>query len=187
MGTKNNPGAFDCYANAGPDEPMFVLLARDPFAPILVRLWADLRAQAAGNPSKVAEARACADAMERFRSQQTREVAPPAADAPRAPLDEQLEYLPRYNPAENERELTSMHEDAYGEFLRYKDVQKLIADAPRAEPPQQSIESKYYELLYAVAQKFPGESRHETALRYIRMVEQQHGVGASLSVTREPK
>lgn len=29
MGTKNNPGAFDCYANAEPDEPMFVLLARD--------------------------------------------------------------------------------------------------------------------------------------------------------------
>lgn len=29
------------------------------------------------------------------------------------------------------------------------------------------LESKYNELLYAVAQKFPNESRHETALRYI--------------------
>jgi len=28
MATKKNPGEFDCYANAGPDEPMFVLLAR---------------------------------------------------------------------------------------------------------------------------------------------------------------
>lgn len=40
MGTKNNPGDFDCYANAEPDEPMFVLLARDPLAPSLVRDWA---------------------------------------------------------------------------------------------------------------------------------------------------
>lgn len=29
MGTKNNPGEFDCYANAAPDEPMFILLGRD--------------------------------------------------------------------------------------------------------------------------------------------------------------
>ncbi len=63
MGTKNNPGQFDCYANAAPDEPMFVLLARDPLAPILVELWASLREHAAGNPSKVAEARSCAVAM----------------------------------------------------------------------------------------------------------------------------
>ena len=33
MGTKNNPGQFDCYRNAEPDEPMFVLLARDERAP----------------------------------------------------------------------------------------------------------------------------------------------------------
>lgn len=67
MGTKLNPGKFDCYENAAPDEPMFVLLARDPMAPILVRLWADLRAHNAGNPSKVAEARTCATAMEEWR------------------------------------------------------------------------------------------------------------------------
>lgn len=63
MGTKNNPSTFDCYANAEPDEPMFVLLARDPHAPILVELWAALREQHAGNPSKVLEARTCAEAM----------------------------------------------------------------------------------------------------------------------------
>lgn len=40
MGTKNNPGKFDCYENAKPDEPMFVLLARDDLAPHLTRLWA---------------------------------------------------------------------------------------------------------------------------------------------------
>lgn len=68
MGTKNNPGKFDCYENAHPDEPMFILLARDPHAPLLVRLWAELRALHAGNPSKVAEARTCADAMEAYRT-----------------------------------------------------------------------------------------------------------------------
>lgn len=43
MGTKNNPGKFDCYEAADPDEPMFVLLARDASAPHLVRLWAAVR------------------------------------------------------------------------------------------------------------------------------------------------
>lgn len=43
MGTKNNPGKFDCYAAALPDEPYFILLARDPDAPMLVELWAYLR------------------------------------------------------------------------------------------------------------------------------------------------
>ena len=33
------------------------------------------------------------------------------------------------------------------------------------------VSLKYNELLYAVARKFPGESRHETALRYIHEAE----------------
>jgi hypothetical protein len=40
MGTKQNPGEFDCYANALPDEPMFVLLARDPDFHWTVMEWA---------------------------------------------------------------------------------------------------------------------------------------------------
>jgi hypothetical protein len=67
MGTKNQPGQFDCYHKAEPDEPLFVLLARDPLAPILVELWAMLRAQSAGNPSKVQEARQCAVAMRQWK------------------------------------------------------------------------------------------------------------------------
>lgn len=43
MGTKNNPGKFDCYANALPDEPMFILLARDPDFWSLVHQWAERR------------------------------------------------------------------------------------------------------------------------------------------------
>jgi hypothetical protein len=39
-GTKVNPGDEDCYSAALPDEPLFVLLARDPSAPDLVMQWA---------------------------------------------------------------------------------------------------------------------------------------------------
>src|SRR5579863_8556379 len=64
MGTKNNPGAWDCYANAEPDEPMFVLLGRDPMAGALVRLWALAREEQGKDPSKVQEARMCARALD---------------------------------------------------------------------------------------------------------------------------
>lgn len=63
MGTKNKPGAFDCYANAEPDEPMFILLGRDPLAPETVLDWARRREATRGPTSKVEEARECAKAM----------------------------------------------------------------------------------------------------------------------------
>lgn len=68
MGTKRNPGKFDCYEAADPDEPMFVLLARDPLAPQLVREWAGRRRMRAGDPAKISEALDCATAMERWRA-----------------------------------------------------------------------------------------------------------------------
>jgi hypothetical protein len=74
MGTKNNPGEFDCYANAHPDEPMFVLLARDASAPASVEEWANKRQQDIDDGIKpesdrpmVAEARRCAEAMRAWR------------------------------------------------------------------------------------------------------------------------
>lgn len=63
MGTKNNPGAYDCYENAGPDEPMFILLGRDKFAPTLVELWAHARESDCEAMDKVTEARDCVAAM----------------------------------------------------------------------------------------------------------------------------
>lgn len=63
MSTKNNPGSFDCYANAEPDEPMFVLLGRDKHAPTLVWLWATLRTLDGEDEAKVLEARTCAANM----------------------------------------------------------------------------------------------------------------------------
>lgn len=63
MGTKINPGRFDCYDAAAPDEPMFVLLARDRHAPMLIEQWADMRRREGEDPAKVQEAIDCAQSM----------------------------------------------------------------------------------------------------------------------------
>jgi hypothetical protein len=76
MGTKNDPGDFDCYSNALPDEPMFILLARDPSAPKLVTDWALLRHEDIRNGWRpesdrrmVQDAIDCAKAMRKWRSE----------------------------------------------------------------------------------------------------------------------
>lgn len=66
MGTKNNPGSFDCYVAARPDEPMFVLLGRDPCASWVVTLWVKLRLALDPDDPKVDEARNCAKELERY-------------------------------------------------------------------------------------------------------------------------
>lgn len=66
MGTKNNPSKFDCYANAEPDEPMFILLGRDPMAGALVRRWADLRGERGEDQKKVQEAYEIADELDKW-------------------------------------------------------------------------------------------------------------------------
>lgn len=75
MGTKTNPGKFDCYANALPDEPMFVLLARDTHAPLLVEMWAAMRYhdimfsnKPESDAALVTEAQRCACAMREWRN-----------------------------------------------------------------------------------------------------------------------
>lgn len=87
MGTKLNPGKFDCYANAEPDEPMFVLLARDKHAPTLVWLWATLRELDGEDPAKVHEARDCVASMLTWQKDHGRAAAglgvPPAGDMTR--------------------------------------------------------------------------------------------------------
>lgn len=67
MGTKANPSPYDCYAKAEPDEPMFILLARDRAAPHLIRKWARWSKNAGTDPAKIAEARKCADDMIAWR------------------------------------------------------------------------------------------------------------------------
>ena len=43
MPTKQNPGLFDCYKAALPDEPIFVILGRDPAGPATLDFWASQR------------------------------------------------------------------------------------------------------------------------------------------------
>ena len=75
MGSKLSPGTFDCYANAEPDEPMFVLLARDASAPDIVDVWARTRENMIATGLKpesdrkmVLEAQQCAIAMHQWRA-----------------------------------------------------------------------------------------------------------------------
>lgn len=75
MGTKNNPGVYDCYANALPDEPMFILLARDEKAPFAVRKWARRYRLRHGDDEKYREAMACARSMEKWREQNADRIA----------------------------------------------------------------------------------------------------------------
>ena len=74
MGSKNEPGRFDCYVNALPSEPMFILLARDPDFHRLVNEWADRRSgdircglRPESDWPMVYEARDCATAGEKWR------------------------------------------------------------------------------------------------------------------------
>jgi len=75
MGSKIDPGKFDCYAAALPDEEQFVLNARDPAAAETVRYWITLRQAMMGRGEKptsdgemLAEAGACATRMVAWRS-----------------------------------------------------------------------------------------------------------------------
>lgn len=64
MGTKEHPGRFDCYRAADSNEPMFVLLGRDPVAALLVQLWVELRRSIGREETeKFEEARDCAEQM----------------------------------------------------------------------------------------------------------------------------
>ena len=70
MGTKQRPGAYDCYAAAEPDEPMFVLLARDANAPEVVEYWIACRLARKAeliDGDQLVEAQELADAMRAWR------------------------------------------------------------------------------------------------------------------------
>jgi len=74
MGTKLEELRDGCFARAMDDEPMFVLLARDARAPVMVRAWATQRKadismgrKPASDMAVVEEAFACAEKMEAWR------------------------------------------------------------------------------------------------------------------------
>lgn len=84
MGTKAQPGPFDCYAAAELDEPLFVLLARDSKAPHAVRQWVKMRKSdraSSGlepNDEKTLEAEQCIRDMVAWRA--AREGSPEKVD-----------------------------------------------------------------------------------------------------------
>jgi hypothetical protein len=77
MGTKRNPGKFDCHAKADPDTELFTLVSTDELMPHLIRYWVWLKLrkgerwnegenmaevrQGAKHNEKLEEALACAD------------------------------------------------------------------------------------------------------------------------------
>ena len=89
MGTKTKPGKFDCLSKAHDDEPVFVLLARDPQAAPMVDRWAysrereidhGHRADTPAEREQIAEARECADAMRVYHGE-LRQARDDAAEA----------------------------------------------------------------------------------------------------------
>jgi hypothetical protein len=81
MATKNNPGNYDCYQKADPDEPLFTLRAKDATAPMVVMFWVWLRLNdwieehGEGTPmpvdyeAKINEALSCSRAMKEWRAE----------------------------------------------------------------------------------------------------------------------
>jgi hypothetical protein len=78
MGTKTEPGKYDCLSRAEDDEPFFVLLARDPSAPSLIADWVrqrqhQMRVGLVPNNdderAKIEEARQLAKAMLAWRAE----------------------------------------------------------------------------------------------------------------------
>lgn len=87
MGTKNNPGRFDAFDKAEPDEPMFVLLGRDPLAPLLIELWAHARHRSGEDVEKVLEAKSCANACTHWLLKKGKHPATEHAETLRALID----------------------------------------------------------------------------------------------------
>lgn len=84
MGTKTQPGPFNCYGEATPDEPIFTLLARDPDAALVVEIWASIREARTGPTDRTREARHVAHTMRTWR---LRKLGPSSVD-PADPLEE---------------------------------------------------------------------------------------------------
>ena len=58
---------------------------------------------------------------------------------------------------------------SYSTYQEAKDrIAELDAENARLRDEIQSAKEKYRELLYQVSCKFPNETRHETALRYLK-------------------
>jgi hypothetical protein len=80
MGTKTEPGRFDCYGAAEPHEPIFILLGRDPVAADLVREWVKRRQAKGEGGDKIMEALSCASDMDAFAMEYRNRPRPPVVE-----------------------------------------------------------------------------------------------------------
>ena len=62
-------------------------------------------------------------------------------------------------------------------FTRGNPIATAATEQALSDRLAQPEAERYHELLYAVQTKHPGETRHETALRYIREAEERHWSG----------
>jgi len=83
-------------------------------------------------------------------------------------LTDEIDYL-RAKVAELES-----NERAYTTTIGDRSYQEVADDLKR-------LSEKYDELIFAVGMKYPGETRHETALRYIRRMEEPKTTGMTKS------
>jgi hypothetical protein len=66
MGTKKRPSAYEPLHYVDQDEPLFVLIGRDPDAGRLVRDWAAARERRGEDPAVVRDARETAAEMDAY-------------------------------------------------------------------------------------------------------------------------
>jgi hypothetical protein len=80
--------------------------------------------------------------------------------------------LPRAD-AKQVRSAIRVFYNKYSAEAAHEDAGRAIAALDAALAESDAIAAKYNELLMAVWHKYPGETRHETALRYITQAEQR--------------
>ena len=67
----------------------------------------------------------------------------------------------------------SVARQAINELLRqHAELETLRTGYAAARLEIESLREKYNELIFAVGMKYPGETRHETAMRYIKKAEE---------------
>ena len=76
---------------------------------------------------------------------------------------------------ELEESYASLKASTYGQALEARECRAKIKDhllaEAKAEARVAELEEQYGELIFAVATKYPDETRHQTALRYIQQAE----------------
>jgi hypothetical protein len=120
MGTKSDPGEYDCYAAAASDEPVFTLRANNKFTPTLIWLWASLSELDGEDPKKVAEARSCVTDSLRWAKEHDR----PVAGLGQATMGGVLELIRTVNGLMRNADGTDTDDDVLRRFLSQTEFEK---------------------------------------------------------------